>query len=226
MKKYGVMKTSPPPELSEIKWFGSITDNPLTLLFNLKGLGKRLTVHEAGHILVGALGPERIDLDYAEIMPFNIKGITYFTRGQINHTAAELPMLYAGTAAEVIVFGNAFRQYGSANGSFRGNLDDFSKADYIAAKQTLGPESLGELKDHVGFFQGFSMPKITQEMLPEGMGKVDALKKIYSLKSEAYSLAWNILAENRTALERIADTFLEKKRITGSEVRQILENEL
>jgi len=214
------MKTSP-PRFSEIEWIEQPTHNVLSVWFNWQNSKKRIAIHEAGHILVGVKGPEQRELDYSKIWPLNLGGQTLFADTEREDTAADIPILYAGTAAELLVYGNAYD-----NSPLRDDLNDFSRANFVAKKHILKPHSLGNLKDYVGFLGAFSSPIITPEMLPEGMSKIDALNKITDLKNDAFGTAWNILAENRTALEQIADLLAKNRRITGAEVHQILENEL
>jgi len=183
---------------------------------------KVIAYHESGHALVAKLIdgcdpvhkvsiiPRGPALGYTLQMP---KEDRYLTSKK--EILSRLSVLLAGRAAEEVVFGEITT----------GAQDDLHKATIYAQKMVLEfgmSEKIGPLslkKDEAEVFLGRDIVR-QHNYSNETARNID--EEIKRIMNDAYFKAKNILIENKTVLDRIAELLIKNETIDGTEIDRIL----
>lgn len=187
-----------------------------------KEIRERIAYHESGHALLGRLLPKADPVHKISIIPRGdgSLGFTLQLPLEEKYIVSEeelndkLVTLFGGRAAEEIVFNNFTT----------GAYDDLKQATKLAKRmvveygmsKTLGPISLA--RDHVDVFLGEEIVK-SNEHSEDLSALVD--NEIRRLITDSYKKAKHLLTENRSMLDRLASTLLEKEIIAGNELQQL-----
>jgi len=186
---------------------------------------KKITAyHEAGHALVAALAKEADPLHKVSIIPRGMAlGVTQqlpltdkYTYSK-TYLEAQLQILLAGRISEEVFL----------NTQTTGAGNDFERATSIARKMvcewgmsSLGPRVLGRKDDMV--FLGRDLmhqndySNETARLIDEEIGKII---------DSAYKMSRKIIEENRSHMEIIALTLLERESLSAVEIQGILNGE-
>lgn len=184
-----------------------------------------IAYHEAGHALVAHILPNTNPVHKISIIP---RGralgytLTLPTEDRYLVTKSELmdelAMMLAGRVAEEMVFGDVTT----------GASDDLERATKIARQmvteygmsERLGPLTFGHKNGEV--FLGRDLAR-EPNYSPEVAFEID--KEVRQIIDEAYNRARKILTDNRSQLDRLARTLIEKETITSDELELILKSE-
>ncbi|MEK3955855.1 ATP-dependent metallopeptidase FtsH/Yme1/Tma family protein [Psychrobacillus sp. FSL K6-1464] len=177
---------------------------------------KLVAWHEAGHALVAKL------LTKNEVPKVTIisstsgaGGVTFFTPNKMGlHTRsellAEIQVLYAGRAAEQILFGNeqevttgAQQDIRMATGRIRSIITDFG------------------MSNEYGMLNIDLLTKNGQDM--DGTRMVEEARKI---SEDLFLKTFELLTKNKTLLEKVSMALLEKETLSGEELDAILQQHL
>jgi len=175
-----------------------------------ESLRRRVAIHEAGHALVGwktGMGT----LDGVTIVPRSrALGVTLLTQEgeDMLFTGSELrariSTFLAGRAAELLVLGEA--STGASN--------DLERASAIALSMVSETALAGD-------FGPFSFKALGREA--ETLTRGEALPQAVALLREIEGETDAMLAENRGALEALANALLERETLTGEEALAVLQ---
>ena len=186
---------------------------------------KNTAYHEAGHALVGLKLKNHDSVHKVSIIPRGqALGVTVLLpsdeRYSVSKEYAEGMIAYAmgGRAAEELIFSR--RTTGAG--------DDIEKATDIARRmvcnwgmsEVVGPLAVGKQAQEVFLGREISQQnnyseKMTQEIDDE----------IQKFVTAGYKRAYDILKENRSSLEAIAEALLIKETLTADEVQAIMQGE-
>ncbi len=180
---------------------------------------ERIAYHESGHALLGRLLPKADPVHKISIIPRGDGSLGFTLQLPLSekYIVSEdelkdnLITLFGGRAAEELVFHDLTT----------GAYDDLKQATKLAKRmvveygmsEKLGPISLA--RDHVDVFLGEEIVK-SNEHSEELSSLVDS--EIRSLISRSYTKAKRLLQENRSVLDRLAHTLLEREIIAGKEL--------
>ncbi len=177
--------------------------------------------HESGHGVVGIFVPEADPIHKITIVPRGMAmGVTSFLPSDDRYTYTEkrlismLSTLMGGRASE-----NLFLDTLST-----GAGNDLEKATELARKmvcewgmsEELGPVSHSQTGDMI--FLGREFNK-TRDYSEHTARMIDS--EVKRIIEEAYSIALEILNDNRDIVERIAEQLLEKETISSAEINDI-----
>lgn len=179
--------------------------------------------HEIGHALVAAEQTHTAPVQKITIVPRTSGALGYTMQVQeedrylLSKTELEnhIATLTGGRAAEELIFGSITT----------GASNDIEKATEIARSMVTRygmDENFGMValeKQDSQYLGGGS----TTTCSAETQKHID--KAVVNIIREQYDKAFNILNENRTKLEELADHLFEKETITGEEFMEILEAE-
>ncbi len=179
--------------------------------------------HEGGHALVAMLTPGADPVHKVTIIPRGMAlGVTMtlpeedrytLTRDQI---LARIKHAMGGRAAEELVFGHfstgAANDIKQATESARRMVCSYGMSDRV------GPMSLADNDSDVFLGRDFVTRKDYSE---KKMQEVD--EEISRILRTLYDEAKQMLAENRPALDRIADALLERESLEGAELKILIE---
>jgi cell division protease FtsH len=179
--------------------------------------------HEGGHALVAMLTPGADPVHKVTIIPRGMAlGVTMtlpeedrytLTRDQI---LARIKHAMGGRAAEELVFGHfstgAANDIKQATESARRMVCSYGMSDRV------GPMSLADNDSDVFLGRDFVTRKDYSE---KKMQEVD--EEISRILRTLYDEAKQLLAENRPALDRIADSLLERETLEGAELKVLIE---
>jgi cell division protease FtsH len=186
---------------------------------------ERIAYHESGHALLGRILPKADPVHKISIIPRGdgSLGFTLQLPLEDKYIVSEeelkdkLVTLFGGRAAEEIVF----------NDLTTGAYDDLKQATKLAKRMVveygmskkLGPISLA--REHIDVFLGEEIVK-SNEHSEELSSLVDS--EIRSLISRSYERAKNLLAQNRSVLDRLANAVLEREIIAGKELDKLFDS--
>jgi cell division protease FtsH len=186
---------------------------------------ERIAYHESGHALLGRILPKADPVHKISIIPRGdgSLGFTLQLPLEDKYIVSEeelkdkLVALFGGRAAEEIVF----------NDLTTGAYDDLKQATKLAKRMVveygmskkLGPISLA--REHIDVFLGEEIVK-SNEHSEELSSLVDS--EIRSLISRSYERAKNLLAQNRSVLDRLANAVLEREIIAGKELDKLFDS--
>ncbi|TVR45878.1 MAG: ATP-dependent zinc metalloprotease FtsH, partial [Puniceicoccaceae bacterium] len=185
---------------------------------------KVVAYHEAGHALVqAAIDDGHLPVHKVTIIPRGGSlGSTMFipSKDTYNHSKGrllnQLASLMGGRVAEELAIGEITS----------GASGDIRQATKIARHMVcdwgmspLGPMALGENQDTVFLGREISRTQVYSE---ETARQIDA--EVRKLVESQYERAREILEENRTALDKLAESLLEYETLEGRHVKEILEH--
>ncbi len=186
---------------------------------------ERIAYHESGHALLGRILPKADPVHKISIIPRGdgSLGFTLQLPLEDKYIVSEeelkdkLVTLFGGRAAEELVF----------NDLTTGAYDDLKQATKLAKRmvveygmsEKLGPISLA--REHVDVFLGEEIVK-SNEHSEELSSLVDS--EIRSLISKSYDKAKSLLAQHRSALDRLASALLEREIIGGNDLEKLFDS--
>jgi cell division protease FtsH len=210
---------------------------------------ERIAYHESGHALLGRILPKADPVHKISIIPRGdgSLGFTLQLPLEDKYIVSEeelkdkLVTLFGGRAAEELVFNDLTTgayddlkqatklakrmvvEYGMSTGAY----DDLKQATKLAKRmvveygmsEKLGPISLA--REHVDVFLGEEIVK-SNEHSEELSSLVDS--EIRSLISKSYEKAKNLLAQNRSILDRLASAVLEREIIGGDDLEKLFDS--
>jgi cell division protease FtsH len=196
---------------------GTVRDDPVS------GREKRITAyHEAGHALVAWETPGMDPIYKVSIIPRGrALGVTQMVPAEDRHfyprkyLVQRLTVLLGGRGAEKIVFDDVST----------GAQNDLKQATSLAEKMVaqwgmsdkVGPLSLGRGEEHPFLGRELAQPKQYSEEMAWVMDQ-----EIRGIVVDAEDRAQRILAQNRAALDRLADALLEEESLEKEELERIL----
>jgi cell division protease FtsH len=185
---------------------------------------RRITAfHEAGHTLIAMLEEHSDPMHKVTIIPRGgALGVTLTLPVEDRYCVskdellARVTLLMGGRAAEELVF----EHYST------GAANDLEKATKIARDMVcsygmsdkLGPMSLAD--DHSPVFIGREFGAAPKHS-PEKARQID--DEVYSILTERYARAKQMLIDRRDALDRIAHALLERETLEESDLKLLLE---
>ena len=178
-----------------------------------------VSYHEVGHALVSALQKDAEPVQKITIVPRTMGALGYVMQvpeeEKYLNTKRELEAmvvgLLAGRAAEELVFGNVTT--GAANDIERATRIVRAMITQYGMSEKFGLMGLAEQEDQ--YLEGRTYLNCGDATATEIDHEV--MKKL----KEAYQEAKNLLAENRKALDRIADFLIRQETITGREFMEL-----
>ncbi len=186
---------------------------------------ERIAYHESGHALLGRILPKADPVHKISIIPRGDGSLGFTLQlpledkyiGSEEELRDKLVTLFGGRAAEELVF----------NDLTTGAYDDLKQATKLAKRMVveygmskkLGPISLA--REHVDVFLGEEIVK-SNEHSEELSSLVDS--EIRSLISKSYEKAKNLLAQNRSILDRLASAVLEREIIGGNDLEKLFDS--
>jgi cell division protease FtsH len=187
---------------------------------------KRVTAyHEAGHALVATLTPGSDPVHKVTIIPRGMAlGVTMtmpeedrysMTREQI---LAAIKHAMGGRAAEALVFGQL--STGAANDLRQATDHARRMVCQFGMSDRIGPISLGDDGGDVFLGRDFVMRKEYSEKKAE---EIDF--EVTQILSRMYDEAKELLAENRSLLDRVGEALLERETLEGAELLLLVKGE-
>ncbi len=189
---------------------------------------RRVAYHEAGHALVAALSKHADPVRKISIIPRGHAALGYTMqfptddRYLVTRSALldQLKSLLAGRAAEKLIFDELST----------GAQNDLSRSSEIARlmvcrfgmSDTLGPVTFGREQHQV--FLGRDLAHEDRNYSESSALEID--RAVRQIIEESNDAAKDLLHKHRPCLERIAQTLLKKEVLQGSELDQILREEL
>ena len=189
---------------------------------------RRVAYHEAGHALVAALSEHADPVRKISIVPRGHAALGYTMQSPtddrylITRSALldQLKGLLAGRAAEELVFEELST----------GASDDLKRATRIARSmvcrfgmsEKLGPVTFG--MDNHPVFLGRDLTQEERNYSETSAHEID--EEVRAIIEAANDEAEKILADHRDCLEHIAERLLEREVIQGSELEEMLKEEL
>ncbi len=180
--------------------------------------------HESGHTIVGKLVPGNDSVHKVSIIPRgSALGVTMFlpvedrhlmTKGQ---TLARIAMALGGRVAEEVVFGEITT----------GASDDIKRATRLARAMVcelgmsskLGPVAYGENEENV--FLGREMTSRREDYSEDTAREID--QEVRAIVEQQYQVAKKVIVDNREALERLAQSLLERETLDSEEISACLD---
>jgi cell division protease FtsH len=184
--------------------------------------------HEAGHALVGALMPDYDPVQKISIIPRGrAGGLTWFTPNeeQIDsglysraYLQNQMAVALGGRIAEEIVFGEEEVTTGASSDLQQVARTARQMVTRFGMSDRLGPVALGRQSGNV--FLGRDI-MAERDFSEETAATID--DEVRNLVEQAYRRAKEVLAGNRSVLDRIADALIEKETVDSSELQEILD---
>lgn len=182
-------------------------------------------VHEAGHTIVASKVPEADPIHKVTIIPRGRSlGSTWQLPEEDKHSYSKkylislIAILMGGRAAEELVFGEEQVTTGAKN--------DFERATDIAKRMVrewgmsdLGPMTFGSQAKNA-FLEQFGESKA--DYSEDTARQVD--DRVQKFVREAYNTARKILISEREQLDKLSAVLFNKEKLTGEEVRELLQN--
>ena len=186
---------------------------------------KLVAYHEAGHALVGALMPDYDAVQKVTIIPRGrAGGLTWFvpsedrmqSRGYLQN---QMAVALGGRLAEEIVFGESEVTTGASS--------DLQQVAQIARQMVmrfgmsdkLGPVALGRSSGNMFLGREISAERDFSE---ETASVVD--EEVSQLVETAYSRAKQLLVQNRSILDNLANMLVERETVDAEELQTLIEN--
>jgi cell division protease FtsH len=187
---------------------------------------KRVTAyHEAGHALVAMLTPGSDPVHKVTIIPRGMAlGVTMtmpeedrysMTREQI---LAAIQHAMGGRAAEEIVFGQF--STGAANDLRQATEHARRMVCQFGMSDRIGPVSLGDDGGDVFLGRDFVARKEYSEKKAE---EID--QEVTSILTRMYAEARQLLAHNRSLLDRVSEALLERETLEGAELQLLIKGQ-
>jgi len=183
--------------------------------------------HEAGHALVGALMPDYDPVQKISIIPRgNAGGLTFFTPSEDRMESGlysraylqnQMAVALGGRVAEEIVYGEDEVTTGASN--------DLQQVAQVARQMVtrfgmsdkLGPVALGRAQG--GMFLGRDIAA-ERDFSEDTAATVD--EEVSDLVAVAYRRATQVLNDNRSVLDELAEMLVEKETVDAEELQDLL----
>jgi len=185
--------------------------------------------HEAGHALVGALMPDYDPVQKVSIIPRGrAGGITWFTPSEDrmesglysrSYLQNQMAVALGGRVAEEIIFGEEEVTTGASS--------DLQQVGNVARRMVtrfgmsdrLGPVALGRQNGNI--FLGRDIAS-DRDFSDETAAIID--EEVRQLVDQAYSRAKQVLVNNRSILDQLAQRLVEKETVDAEELQELLTN--
>ncbi len=189
---------------------------------------KRLVAyHEAGHALVGALMPDYDPVQKISIIPRGqAGGLTFFTpseermeSGLYSRAYLENQMAVAlgGRVAEEIVYGDDEVTTGASNDLQQVARVARQMVTRFGMSDRLGPVALG--RSQGGMFLGRDIAA-ERDFSEDTAATID--EEVSQLVQQAYHRATEVLINNRSVLDELAEMLVEKETVDAEDLQELL----
>ncbi|QVL52623.1 MAG: ATP-dependent zinc metalloprotease FtsH3 [Cyanobium sp. M30B3] len=189
---------------------------------------KRLVAyHEAGHALVGALMPDYDPVQKISIIPRgNAGGLTFFTPSEERMESGlysraylqnQMAVALGGRVAEEIVYGEDEVTTGASNDLQQVARVARQMVTRFGMSEKLGPVALG--RSQGGMFLGRDIAA-ERDFSEETAATID--EEVSQLVEEAYRRATDVLSNNRSVLDELAEMLVEKETVDAEELQELL----
>ncbi len=181
--------------------------------------------HEAGHALVGALLPDYDPVQKVTIVPRGrAGGLTWFLPSEDRmqsrtYLQNQMAVALGGRIAEEIVFGDAEVTTGASSDLQQVAAIARQMITRFGMSDRLGPVALGRSSGNMFLGRDIASERDFSE---ETAAAID--EEVSTLVETAYRRAKQLLVDNRTVLNRIADALIEKETVDAEEIQEILDN--
>lgn len=183
--------------------------------------------HEAGHALVGALMPDYDPVQKISIIPRGrAGGLTWFTPSEErmdsglysrSYLQNQMAVALGGRIAEEIIFGEEEVTTGASNDLQQVARVARQMITRFGMSNVLGPVALGRQNGNI--FLGREIAA-DRDFSDETAALID--EEVRKLVDVAYSRAKQVLTENRTILDRLAEMLVEKETVDAEELQDLL----
>ncbi|MEA5471918.1 ATP-dependent zinc metalloprotease FtsH3 [Spirulina sp. 06S082] len=183
--------------------------------------------HESGHALVGALMPDYDPVQKISIIPRGrAGGLTWFTPSEErmdsglysrSYLQNQMAVALGGRVAEEIIFGEEEVTTGASNDLQQVARVARQMITRFGMSEVLGPVALGRQNSNV--FLGREIAS-DRDFSDETAALID--EEVRKLVDVAYSRATQVLTENRTILDRLAEMLVEKETVDAEELQELL----
>ncbi|SBO43623.1 ATP-dependent zinc metalloprotease FtsH3 [Cyanobium sp. NIES-981] len=189
---------------------------------------KRLVAyHEAGHALVGALMPDYDPVQKISIIPRGqAGGLTFFTPSEERMESGlysraylqnQMAVALGGRVAEEIVYGDDEVTTGASNDLQQVARVARQMVTRFGMSEKLGPVALG--RSQGGMFLGRDIAA-ERDFSEDTAATID--EEVSQLVEEAYRRATEVLTNNRSVLDQLADLLVEKETVDAEELQELL----
>ncbi len=185
--------------------------------------------HEAGHALVGALMPDYDPVQKISIIPRGrAGGLTWFTPSEDrmesglysrSYLQNQMAVALGGRIAEEIIFGEEEVTTGASNDLQQVARVARQMITRFGMSDRLGPVALGRQNGNVFMGRDIASDRDFSDSTASAID--DEVKK---LVDQAYERAKQVLVENRTVLDKLANMLIEKETVDADELQDILNN--
>jgi cell division protease FtsH len=183
--------------------------------------------HEAGHALVGALMPDYDPVQKISIIPRGrAGGLTWFTPSEDRMESGlysraylqnQMAVALGGRLAEEIIFGDEEVTTGASNDLQQVARVARQMVTRFGMSDRLGPVALGRQNGNV--FLGRDIAS-DRDFSDETAAAID--EEVRNLVEQAYRRAKEVLVNNRTILDQLAQMLVEKETVDAEELQNIL----
>ena len=183
--------------------------------------------HEAGHALVGALMPDYDPVQKISIIPRGrAGGLTWFTPSEDRMESGlysraylqnQMAVALGGRLAEEIIFGEEEVTTGASNDLQQVTRVARQMVTRFGMSDRLGPVALGRQNGNV--FLGRDIAS-DRDFSDETASAID--EEVRNLVDQAYRRAKEVLVENRSILDKLAEMLVEKETVDSDELQDLL----
>ncbi len=189
---------------------------------------KRLVAyHEAGHALVGALMPDYDPVQKISIIPRgNAGGLTFFTPSEERMESGlysraylqnQMAVALGGRVAEEIVYGDDEVTTGASNDLQQVARVARQMVTRFGMSDRLGPVALG--RSQGGMFLGRDIAA-ERDFSEDTAAAID--EEVSQLVAEAYRRATDVLVNNRSVLDELAEMLVERETVDAEDLQELL----
>ena len=183
--------------------------------------------HEAGHALVGALMPDYDPVQKISIIPRGrAGGLTWFTPSEDRMESGlysraylqnQMAVALGGRLAEEIIFGEEEVTTGASNDLQQVTRVARQMVTRFGMSDRLGPVALGRQNGNV--FLGRDIAS-DRDFSDETASAID--EEVRNLVDQAYRRAKEVLVENRSILDKLAEMLVDKETVDSDELQDLL----
>lgn len=183
--------------------------------------------HEAGHAVVGALMPDYDPVQKISIIPRGrAGGLTWFTPSEDrmdsglfsrSYLQNQMAMALGGRIAEELIFGEEEVTTGASNDLQQVARVARQMVTRFGMSERLGPVALGRQQGNM--FLGRDI-MAERDFSEETAATID--DEVRNLVDQAYRRAKDVLVNNRSLLDQLADMLIEKETVDAEELQQLL----
>lgn len=190
---------------------------------------KRLVAyHEAGHALVGALMPDYDPVQKISIIPRGrAGGLTFFTPSEERMESGlysraylqnQMAVALGGRVAEEIVYGEDEVTTGASNDLQQVARVARQMVTRFGMSDKLGPVALGRAQG--GMFLGRDIAA-ERDFSEDTAATIDS--EVSDLVAVAYRRATQVLKDNRSVLDELADLLVEQETVDAEQLQELLQ---